>query len=69
MPPGRAFAHFNLNCCLRTMTLRINWPVFGTVVDDWAESAALCDPHGGGIKPAPRLFGHSLYATLLICAN
>jgi len=36
------------------MTLRINRPVSGTEVDDWAESAALCEPRGGGRKPAPR---------------
>lgn len=51
MPPGCAFAHFILHCCLRTMTLRINRPVSRTVVDDWDSESA-----GGGRKPAPRFY-------------
>lgn len=68
MLPGCAFAHFNLNCCLRTMTLRINRPVFNTVVDDWAENRA-SEPQEAGRKPELSLCGHSQHATLLICAH
>lgn len=69
MPAGRAFAHFNLHCCLRTMTLRIKRPVFSTVLGDWAGCTALVEPPGGGRKTCTSLFGHSLHITLLICAN
>ena len=42
------------------MTLRINRPVPGTVLEDWAERAALCEPHGGGGEKAfPSLFSHA----------
>lgn len=70
MPLGRAFAHFNLHCCLGTMALRINRPVSSTVVGDWdsamgSERSPAWTPWGWE-QACTLLFGHGLHKSRLI---